>query len=183
MDRGKYDFCVGTADPALKRQLTAMLTSAGFYNTGAAASIPELLRILRSVQPWLVMVDINLPPGRVEQLAAIIEDDGLAAAIYLGAPNQRLARYPRLPWPVETPVLNAVAEAICLEFVQKKKLKDDIDQLKLKLAERREIEKAKALIMEKQGVREEEAFRRLRSLSMNQRISLIEAARRVLGKP
>ncbi len=183
MDRGKYDFCVGTADPAYKRQLTGMLASAGFFATGSAASIPELLRVLRTVQPWLVVVDTNLPPGHVEQLAAIIEDDGLAAAIYLGAPNQRLARYPRLPWPVEAPVLTAVAETVCLEFIQKKKLKDDVDQLKQKLAERREIEKAKALIMRQLGLDEEEAFRRLRSLSMNQRISLIEAARQVLSKP
>lgn len=183
MERGKYDFCVGTADPAFKRQLTGMLASAGYFATGTAASIPELLRILRAVQPWLVLVDTNLPPGNVEQLASIIEDDGLAAAIYLGAPDQRLARYPRLPWPVEGLVLSAVAEAVCLEFIQKRKLKNDLDQLKQKLAERREIEKAKALIMQKTGAGEEEAFRRLRSLSMNQRIPLIEAARQVLSKP
>jgi two-component system, response regulator PdtaR len=182
MDRGKYDFCVGTADPAFKRQLTAMLASAGYFATGSAASISELLRILRTVQPWLVVVDTTLPPGHIEQLAAIIEDDGLAAAIYFGPPNQRLARYPRLPWPVESAVLTAVAETVCLEFIQKKKLKDDVNQLKQKLAERREIEKAKSLIMQKTGAGEEEAFHRLRSLSMNQRIPLIEAARQVLGK-
>jgi two-component system, response regulator PdtaR len=182
MERGRYDFCVGTADPAFRRQLNSLLASAGFTATGAAASIPELLRILRTVQPWLVVVDTNLPPGNVEQLASIIEDDGLAAAIYLGAPDQRLMRYPRLPWPVEGPVLAAVAEAVCLEFIQKKKLKDDVDQLKQKLAERREIEKAKAVLMHQLNLSEEDAFRFLRTRSMNQRITLADAARQVLNK-
>ena len=181
MERGKCDFCIGTADAGLKKQLTAMLTAAGFYSTGAAASTPELLRLLRAVQPWLVLVDVNLPPGNVEQLAAVIEDDGLAAVLYLGAPAHRLKRYPRLPWPVEGDVLTAVADALCREFIQRKKLRQDVEDLKKKLAERREIEKARALIMQKTGSGEEEAFRRLRSLSMERRLPLIEAARQVLN--
>lgn len=182
MDRGKYDFCVGTADPALKRQLTGILASAGYIATGSAASIPELLRILRTVQPWLVVVDTNLPPGHIEQLAAIIADDGLAAAIYLGAPDQQLARYPRLPWPVEGPVLTAVAETVCLEYIQKKKLKDDLNQLKQKLADRLLIDKAKGLIMQSRGLGEEEAFHYLRTRSMDQRMTLADTARQLLNK-
>jgi len=181
MDREKLDYCVGTANLHLKRQLGSKMSAAGFYNTGTASSIPELLRILRTIQPWLAVVDMSLPPGNLEQLAAIIEEDCLAAAIYLGAPNRRLKSYPQLPWPVETPVLTAVAEALCREFVHKKKLKQELHNLTQKLSERREIEKAKISIMQQTGAGEEEAFRRLRSLSMDLRISLIEAARQVLA--
>ncbi|HOL16944.1 MAG TPA: ANTAR domain-containing protein [Bacillota bacterium] len=180
MARVKYDYCVGTADPKFKRQLTAMLSTAGFYAIGSATSIPELLRKLRAIQPWLVVVDINLPPGNLEQLASIIEDDGLAAAIYLGTPSPGLRRFPHLPWPVEERVLTAVAQTVCLEFSRKKKLRQDLDKLKQQMRERREIEKAKLVIMQKSGADEEEAYRLIRSRSMRQRIPLIEAARQVL---
>lgn len=180
MDRGKFDFCVGTADPALKRQLITALSAAGFKSAGAGASIPELLRTLRSVQPWLVVVDINLPPGNVEQLASIIEEDGLAAAVYVGPSGGRLEQYPRLPRTAERQVLAAVAEAVCIEFAHKRKLRRRIGSLKQTLAGRREVEKAKGILMEKLSLSEAEAFRRLRSSSMSQRISLVDAARKVL---
>jgi response regulator NasT len=181
MNQGKYDYCLGTANQHLKRQLSCKMSTAGFYNSGTAESIPELLRTLRAIQPWLAVVDMRLPPGNIEQLAAIIEGDCLAAAIYLGAPNRRLKSYPQLPWPVEAPVLTAVAEAVCRELIQKKRLKQELDILQQKLSERREIEKAKMSIMQQTGAGEEEAFRRLRNFSMNQRLPLIEAARKVLA--
>jgi two-component system, response regulator PdtaR len=179
MDRAKFDFCIGTADPAVKRQLITALSAAGFKSAGAGVNITELLRTLRSVQPWLVVVDINLP-GNLEQLASIIEEDSLAAAIYIGPVKKRLEQYPRLPWPVDGSVLAAVAEALCVEFARKRKLRREIGSLKQTLAERREVEKAKGLLMKKLSLSEDEAFRYLRGSSMEQRISLIDAARQVL---
>lgn len=181
MNQEKFDYCLGTANQQLKRQLVGKMAAAGFYSSGTAENIPELLRMLRAIQPWLAVVDMRLPPGNIEQLAAIIEGDCLAAAIYLGAPNRRLKSCPQLPWPVEAPILTAVAEAVCREFIQKKRLKQELDNLKQKLAERREIEKAKLSIMQQTGAGEEEAFRRLRNFSMDQRLPLSEAARRVLS--
>ncbi|MEW5785561.1 MAG: ANTAR domain-containing protein [Bacillota bacterium] len=181
MHRGKFDYCIGTADPAMKRQVTAMFAAAGFYMIGTGSDIPDLLRTLRSVQPWLVIVDMNIPPGNVKQVASIIEEDALAAAVYLGPEDSRLEQYVRLPWPVEAPILTAVAEALCLEFAQKKKLRREIAGLKQKLAERREIEKAKGKLMEEHSLSEEAAFRHLRDRSMAERVTLAEAARKVLS--
>ena len=180
MQRGKFEYCIGTADNNMRRQLTGMLASAGLYSVGAGSDIPELLRILRSVQPWLVLVDINIPPGNVKQLASIIEEDSLAAAIYLGAAGNNLGQHVRLPWPVETPILTAVAEALCLEFARKRKMRQEIGSLKQKLAERREIEKAKGMLMKTFALSEEDAFQRLRGRSMNKRITLAEAARQII---
>lgn len=183
MDQGKFDFCIGTADLNLKRQLIGILSAAGFNSTGSAASTPELLRLLRSVQPWLAVIDVNIPPGNLEQLASIIEEDGLAAAVYVGVISPPLEQQIRLPWPVDAPVLTAVAEALCLEFARKKNLRREIGQLKQKLADRREIEKAKGILTRKFSITEEEAFRYLRNYSMKARITLVEAARSVMIDP
>lgn len=178
--RAQFDFCIGTAVPALKKQLITVLSAAGFKSAGAGSNIPELLRTLRSVQPWLVIVDTGLPPGNVEQLASIIEEDGLAAALYVGPFNKQLVRYPRLPWPVDGTVLAAVADILCIEFSHKQKLRREIGALKQALAGRREVEKAKGYLMVKLSLSEEEAYRYLRGRSMDQRISLVETARKVL---
>jgi response regulator NasT len=183
VERAKYDFCVATANLNLKRQVIAALAAAGFQPAGTAASIPDLLRLLRTIQPWLAVVDTAVPPGNLAQLASIIEEDSLAAAVYVGTSGPPLTHYVMLPWPVEAPVLAAVAEAVCLEFARKKKLYREIASLKEKLTARREIEKAKGLLMQKLSLTEEEAFQRLRSHSMQQRLSLIETARQIILDP
>lgn len=180
MIKGKYDYCTGTADRDMKRKVTALLNSAGFYNAGNAESTPELLRTLRIVQPWLVIVDVRLPPGNVENLASIIEEDGLAAAIYLNHACRSPVKHTTLSWPIDGSVLKAVAETLCIEFAHKRELRREIKELNRKLAGRRDIEKAKGLLMKKYRLNEEEAFQFLRKQSMDHRISLPEAARSIL---
>jgi hypothetical protein len=184
VERERFDFCVGTADADLRRRLVAALAAAGFHSAGAAADGPELLRLLRGVQPWLAVIDTALPPpGKLQQLAAIIEEDCLAAAVYLGPGGPGLEQCVRLPRPVDGAILAAVAEAVCLDFARAKRLHREIGLLRRKLAERREIEKAKRLLMQRHSVSEEEAYRFLRGLSMRGRLSLSETARRVILDP
>ncbi len=177
-----FDFCLGTANPALRKAVVSMLADAGFYASGEAKDIPALLRKLRTLQPWLAVVDTALPPGNVKQLAAIIENDGLAAALYINTTGKTLDNYVQLKWPVETPVLSAVAEAVCNEFAHKKKLQKEIETLQKKLQERKLIEKAKGILMKFHGLDEEEAFELIRKKSMAARISNAETAAGIIER-
>ncbi len=183
MANNNYDFCIGTNKPALKRTLASMLAEAGFYSSGEAKNIPDYLRTLRTVQPWLAVIDTSLPPGNIEQLADIIENDGLAAAIYINTSGVDLDLYVQLKWPVETSVLTAVAEVVCNEFAHKKKLQKEINNLQRKLSERKNIEKAKGIISKKYKLTEEEAYQALRKSSMKNRTTAAEMSKQIIENP
>lgn len=183
MGKNGYDFCVGTDNPALCRAITGMLNKAGFYCSGTSKSIPGLLRTLRTVQPWLAVIDTALPPGNIEELASIIETDGLCAAVYINTTGVNLDLYVQFNWPVDAPVLTAVAEVACNEFAHKKKLQQEIEDLQKKLDQRKLIERAKGLTANYFKLNEEEAYRLLRKASMEKRIPLAEMARLIIEEP
>ncbi|UGQ45869.1 ANTAR domain-containing response regulator [Massilia endophytica] len=74
------------------------------------------------------------------------------------------------------PVLN-VALA---RFRREQKLLDELSDTKSKLAERKVIERAKGLLMERQHCSEEQAYRKLRGMAMSKNLKLSEVAQRIL---
>lgn len=183
MADNRYDYCIGTANSGFKKAVTVMLAERGFYSSGEGKNIPEFLRMLRLIQPWLAIIDTQLPPGNIKQLASIIEEDGLSAILYISTGSVNLNGYMLLQWPVEELVLIAVAEALCLEFSHKKKLQQKIKGLEKKLSRREEIEKAKAILMNNMAINEDSAYRYLQKTSMERRVSIIEMACRVIANP
>ena len=61
-----------------------------------------------------------------------------------------------------------------------KKLECDLKDAKTKLADRKDIEKAKVLLMQLHGLTEDTAFQLLRKNAMSHRMTIGEMARRLL---
>lgn len=71
--------------------------------------------------------------------------------------------------------------AISIEqFKKHKKLVNDLEETKIKLADRKDVEKAKVLLMKLQSLNEDDAFQLLRKNAMSHRITMGEMARRLL---
>lgn len=183
MSDNNYDYCIGTANAGLRRTITTMLNEGGFISSGEGRSSPDFLRTLRSVQPWLAVIDTALPPGNIRELAEIIEDDVLAAALYINTTGTFLEKHVLIDWPVQRPVLVAVAGAVCSEYSRKKKLHHTINKLQRKIDERKVIEKAKNILADYYELGEPEAFRILQKYSMENRITLFETANRLITDP
>ena len=66
---------------------------------------------------------------------------------------------------------------------EKKTLKKQIWGLEKKLINRKEIEKAKGILMQNMEVDEDQAYRYLQTHSMEKRITMIEMARAVIANP
>lgn len=182
MSNNHYDFCIGSANPTLQKAVSAMLREAGFHSSGERKNIPDFLRLLRAVQPWLAVIDTQLPPGNIKQLATIVEEDGLAAALYLDTDKAIFNDCMIVKWPAEQAVLTAVAKALCFEFAKKQSLRKKIKTLEDKLSKRVEIEKAKGIIMKQMSYDEEKAYRYLQAKSMEKRITMLEMASRIIAK-
>jgi response regulator NasT len=57
---------------------------------------------------------------------------------------------------------------------------DELEGTRLKLAERKLIDRAKGILMARQGLTEDQAFQKLRTMAMNKNLKLADLAQRIL---
>ena len=76
--------------------------------------------------------------------------------------------------------LDSILEIAIEQYKKHKKLLNDLQDTKSKLADRKDIEKAKVLLMQLHHINEEQAFALLRKNAMSHRMTIGEMARRLL---
>lgn len=72
-------------------------------------------------------------------------------------------------------------EVAIAQFRQFDKIRSELAQAKASLAERKQVERAKGLIMQQRGCTEEEAYRDLRKLAMDRNMRIADVAASVLA--
>ncbi|EPK8506482.1 ANTAR domain-containing response regulator [Acinetobacter baumannii] len=76
--------------------------------------------------------------------------------------------------------LHTILEISIEPYKKHKKLEGDLKEAQTKLADRKDVEKAKVLLMQLHGLPEDTAFQLLRKNAMSHRITIGEMARRLL---
>ena len=76
--------------------------------------------------------------------------------------------------------IKPVLQVALARFKREQKLLDELSDTRSKLAERKIIERAKGLLMERQRFTEEQAFQKLRSMAMSKNLKLSEVAQRII---
>jgi AmiR/NasT family two-component response regulator len=117
------------------------------------------------------------PPGEAKAaLILLLPRTGQTdlAEMRAAAPDALLHR-PYAPGAIDAAVLVALDQ-----FGYARRLRHRIDRLEENIKALREIEKAKRLIMARQSLGEDEAFRLLRDLAMQRRITIAELAAKMI---
>ncbi len=99
-----------------------------------------------------------------EQIQAALRA-GVSAYVVAGMQKERIK-----------PVLDVALARFNLE----QKMREELAQTKLKLSERKLIEKAKGILMTKHGLSEDQAYQRLRRQAMDRNLKMVELAQRIL---
>ena len=169
-------------------ELQGALRAAGYEVLPQVVAAAGLLKAVHEQQPDVVILDVDSPSrDTLEQLAmlnrhaprpvvmfsadgddALIRDAlgaGVAAYVVDGLSPARLA-----------PVLR-VAMA---RFEQQSHVRQRMDELQRRLEDRRDIDRAKGLLMDRRGMTEAEAYAALRQQAMKQGLKLADVARRIL---
>lgn len=76
--------------------------------------------------------------------------------------------------------VSAIMDVALARFEVDQKLRGELIETRMKLAERKVIERAKGLLMERHRCTEDEAYRKLRRLAMDKNLRLSEVAQRML---
>lgn len=164
--------------------LKRLLEGCGHQVVAEGADGLDAVRICVAVRPALVMLDVRMP--RMGGLAAVMEinrlgftvcmlltacvdDDTVRAAAEAGVMGY-------LVKPLRQEELNPAIALAMTRFAEFKALKEENAELKAALAVRKVIEKAKGLLMEKERLTEDEAFARIRGMSMERRLPMSQVA-------
>ncbi len=73
-----------------------------------------------------------------------------------------------------------LAVAMTSEFKEMRTLKDENERLRKALEERKLVDKAKGILMRKEGIPEDEAYRRIQKLSMDKRKRMADIAEAII---
>lgn len=176
------------SDPNWRKSLKSMLTKLGYWVVGESGDGLNALKMVRSRQPDLVIIDAGVAGMDGFEVAKIIHEDKLAPVIVLTSTHSQAmiekAKEARvsalLTKPADESGILPAIELALANYGEIVKLESKIKELKEILETRKLLERAKGILMETLGLTEAEAFRRMQKQSMDKRISMRQVAEAVI---
>jgi response regulator NasT len=171
------------------RDLASTLEAAGCQVVAQLVGAVDLHATLRAVQPDVVIVDMDSPDrDTLEDMQRITSEQPRPIVMFVDETDSESIRTAVRAGVAAYVVKGASAERIrpvlevaCARFEEFQALRSELARAQSTLADRKLIERAKGILMEKRGLSEEIAFQMLRKMAMNQGVRLAEVARHVLA--
>lgn len=172
----------------IRMNLKETLIGLGYLVVGEAGDGTSVIHLARELRPDLVLMDIKMPKLDGIQAAKVLTEEKIAPVLLLTAYSDRelvdrareagVVNYVVKPFR-DAELLPAIEIALARyqEFLE---MDREIKDLKETLDTRKLVERAKGVLMDTQGLKEAEAFRKIQQLSMNTRKSMKEIAQAIL---
>ena len=172
----------------IRLDLREMLTQLGYDVVGEAGDGRSALDLAKKLRPDLVIMDIKMPGVDGITAAEDLTREKIAPVVLLTAySDQGLVERAKeagvvgyVVKPFRQAELMPVIELSLARFEEFRSLEREVGDLKEALETRKLVERAKGVLMEVHGLREAEAFHRIRKTSMDARKSMKEVAEAVL---
>jgi response regulator NasT len=172
----------------IRMNLKETLVGLGYLVVGEAGDGVSVINLAREIKPDLVLMDIKMPKLDGIQAAKVLTQEKISPVLLLTAYSDRelverakeagVVNYVVKPFR-DAELLPAIEIALARyqEFLEMDK---EIVDLKETLDTRKLVERAKGVLMDSQGLKEAEAFRKIQQLSMNTRRPMKEIAQAIL---
>jgi AmiR/NasT family two-component response regulator len=176
-------------DEALIRlDLVEMLREEGYDVAGEAADGEEAIKLATELNPDLVILDVKMPKVDGIEAAQQIAGNRIAPVVILTAFSQRdLVERARdagamayLVKPFAKRDLVPAIELAISRFTELAALEQEVAGLTERLETRKVVERAKGVLMTKQGLSEPEAFRWVQRTAMDRRTTMKAVAEAVI---
>ena len=170
-------------------QLHAALEEAGYLVIAEAQGAAELLQLVESQAPDIIIIDTESPSrDTLEQLAlmghaaprpvVMFAEQGELSAIQ-AAVSAGVTAY--VVDQVVAKRLAPIIDMARVKFEEDARLKQRLVQMEQQLADRKLIERAKGILMERRQLSESEAYELLRSQAMQSGLKLAELSRQLIN--
>jgi len=180
--------CLALSQIEEMKKLKLFLSQQCFSVVDESTNGSAALRNIKTLQPDLVIADSDLASINGIKLAEILDEEDIAPVIVITGPsNEGLwvdLSQPQKIFLLQRPITKAgllqTIQIALISYHRQKNLKEEIKKLKEQLEDRKIIEKAKGMIMDKYGITEKEAYRLLQRRSMDTGTPLRELAKAII---
>ena len=173
-----------------RTDLKEMLTNLGYLVVGEAVDARTAVNMAREIRPDVVIMDIRFENDDFDGIdaARVLMEERVAPVLLLSAYGDRdLVRRAKeagvmgyLLKPFREVDLPPAIEVAMANFEQWLKLEKEARDLKEALETRKLVERAKGILMDRHGLSEAEAFRRIQKMSMDNRRPMKEIAQAII---
>ncbi len=170
-------------------ELREALLAAGYDVLPEVASASTLLKVVESQQPDVVIIDVDSPSRDTLEQLAVMHDHAPRPVVMFSADSDDQLIRSVVGAGVTAYVVDGLApgrlspiiQVALARFEQQTHMRRRLDEVQQQLGDRKLIDQAKGLLMEKRGMSENEAYAALRQQAMKQGLKLADVARRIIA--
>ena len=164
------------------------LRRAGYEVSASLSSPVALLSAIEQLAPDVIVIDTESPSRDVlEHLVVLTQHTPRPVVMFAsdGAPQTireavRAGVSAYVVDGMDPNRIRGIIEVAVARFEDFQRLREELAEANLKLAERKLVERAKGLLMKSRGLDEEAAYRLLRKFAMDRKLRLGEVARQLI---
>ncbi|ACI19688.1 ANTAR domain-containing response regulator [Dictyoglomus thermophilum] len=175
-------------EPIVRMDLKEILESQGYEVVGEASDGQVAIELARKLKPDVIIMDIRMPNLDGIEAAKILTQENIAPIIFLTAYSDKelvekakevgVVAYIVKPFK-ESDLFPAIEIAIA-RFKEFQLLRKEVEDLKDALETRKLVDRAKGILMDREGLKEHEAFRLIQKASMDKRKPMKEIAQAII---
>ncbi len=175
-------------DSVIRMDLREELQRQGYLVVGDVGDGQSAINLARELHPDLVIMDIRMPVLDGIEAARALTSERLAPVMLItGFSDNELIERAReagvvsyITKPFRDSDIKPAIEIAIARFQEFREIEAQVKTLEEQLATRKVVEKAKGMLMEKYKLSENDAFKRIQRLSMNNRKTMREVAEALL---
>lgn len=180
-----YRVVIADDEVLIRMYIREILENNGYEVVGEAEDGLDAIAVCRQKKPDFVIMDINMPVMTGLEATKVINEDKLAGFVIIltayrdkeiadQAVNTDVMGY--IVKPVDEPAVKIAIH----NYKQREAMAKEFHKTQEALDDRKYLDRAKGLVMERKNMSEKEAFTYIRSLSMDKGISMTELSKMLL---
>lgn len=185
----KESILIAHSQSEMRKKLCKILGQKG-YITYQASDGPSTIRSTRSLHPTLVLIDLNIKGMTSYQVAETIEKDYLSTVLFMvRKPSEYFLKkietfnvYAYVLKPIQRSQLERAVSFSIKTARNINRLRQEIKNLELTLEKREIINHGKGIIMKEYQLNEGEAYEKLRRLSMDNCLNLVDISKKIIDQ-
>ena len=176
-------------EPITRMDTREILEANGYDVVGEASDGFEAIEVCKKYKPSLVLMDIDMPLLDGIKASKVLTKEKLVGGVILLTAFEdkkyiemakEVGAFGYMIKPVNEKVFIPTVEMCLSKAEEFDELKKDYDKINNKLNDRKLIEKAKGILVKQLNSNENDAYNRIRKLSMDRRTTMAEIAKIII---
>lgn len=176
-------------EPITRMDTREILEANGYDVVGEASDGFEAIEVCKKYNPSLVLMDIDMPLLDGIKASKVLTKEKLVGGVILLTAFEdkkyiemakEVGAFGYIIKPVNEKVFIPTVEMSLSKAEEFDELKKDYDKINSKLNDRKLIEKAKGILVKQLNSNENDAYNRIRKLSMDRRTTMAEIAKIII---